>query len=324
MPAVWRALRGAIYLAIVWAALAVGVGKAQAAPGYWRFDHIQGAPTQEYLNTIKAGPGHIHEQKVTYAFQNDYAGKGAITLYFKNDDADHRVYVSSYTYNFGTSTDMSVLVPGQVVKFKGDVTFDSTFPSATANGKMAVDNGDYFLAFDGQRGGAASSEGEFKTPGGGPGATMDLYANAYLAANGAFSARLDVIYKWVEGTPPAHVDTGAAPPDHHPANQTGGVEDPVADVTWYVCSYPNPSETCGDWLFHSDGTIQGIVNGQLVWSGHWSKLGRYAYEYDFFYSGVTLHTWVRFSDPSGVGRATELTGYPDASMTTIYRKGQRK
>jgi len=306
-------VRGLVCIAAASMALAAGSGTASAAPGYWRFDHMQGTPTQDYLNTIRALPGRVEEQRVTYAFQSDFAGKGTITLYVKNDDADHRVYVTQYAYNFGTSTDMSALAPGQVVTFSGDVSLQSTFPSASGYGKMAADQGDYFLAFDAKPGGSASGQGQFTTPGGGPGATMDIYANAYMAANGALSARLDLVYTWVEGAPPAHADHGAPP----------GVEDPVADVTWYVCSFPDPSQTCGDWLFHSDGTIQGIVNGQLVWSGHWTKLAHYTYQYDFFYSGVTLQSWVQFSDPDGAGHATALTGYPDAGMTTPYRKGQR-
>ena len=300
-------------------ALLGAIGHAAAASGYWRFDHYDVKPPQAQLDAVHAGPGRVLEQKVTGAFQAKMAGKGTLTLYFKNDDVDRHVYETRYTYNFGTSSDMSALIPGQVLHFTGDIAMSTNTIALNpgGNGKMSVDNGDYFMAFDANPNGSASGSGDYKVPGGSPDAVMVVHGLAYLANNGALSASLDVFYTWVQGSPPTgHVDNVP------PANN--GVEDPVSDVAWYVCSYPDPSQTCGDWVFHSDGTIQGIVNGQLVWAGHWTKLGHYTYQYDFNYSGVLLHTWVRFSDPGGSGRATLLMGYPDSGMAAPYRKGQRK
>ena len=104
---------------------------------------------------------------------------------------------------------------------------------------------------------------------------------------------------------------------------TSTAEDPVADVTWNVCAYPNAADGCGDWHFLSNGTVEGISSGRVVWTGKWTRLDHYSYRYDFDYMGKTNHTWVRFTDPNGSGRATELTAYPDASMGAPYRKGQR-
>ncbi|MGZ5933837.1 MAG: hypothetical protein ACXWLV_03915 [Rhizomicrobium sp.] len=119
------------------------------------------------------------------------------------------------------------------------------------------------------------------------------------------------------------IDTGSDQGDHHVSDNLSGVEDPVADVTWRECAYPNATEGCGDWRFHGDGTVEGIVNGRVVWTGKWTRLGHYLYRYDFDYMGKTNHAWVRFTDPNSSGRATDLLGYPDASMGAPYRKGQR-
>jgi hypothetical protein len=113
---------------------------------------------------------------------------------------------------------------------------------------------------------------------------------------------------------------GNAPPSG--SQNTGVAEDPVSNVTWHACAYPNPAEGCGDWRFLSNGTVQGIVNGAVVWTGRWTRLGHYIYRYDFAYEGQSNHTWVRFSAPQGAGRATQLLAYPTADMTSPYRKGE--
>ena len=103
--------------------------------------------------------------------------------------------------------------------------------------------------------------------------------------------------------------------------QQAGIEDPVNDVTWQVCVYPGPT-TCGaEWRFQHDGVVQGLVGGNVVWSGRWSKLAHYVYQYQFTYAGKSNSEWVRFADQSGSGRATQLMGYPDSRMTTAHRQG---
>ena len=103
---------------------------------------------------------------------------------------------------------------------------------------------------------------------------------------------------------------GAPTPQTNPAS----VEDPVADVTWDVEG--------GQWFFHSNGQIDGLVNGTVVWSGRWAQLGHYLYKYEFSYHGQNTSVWLRFADPQGVGHATEFLGYPSADMSTPFRHGQ--
>jgi hypothetical protein len=104
-------------------------------------------------------------------------------------------------------------------------------------------------------------------------------------------------------------------------SQQAGIEDPVNDVTWHVCVYPGPAVGCGDWRFLHDGGVQGLVGGNVVWSGRWSKLAHYVYQYQFTYAGKSNSEWVRFADQSGSGRATQLMGYPDSRMTAAHRVG---
>lgn len=99
------------------------------------------------------------------------------------------------------------------------------------------------------------------------------------------------------------------------------IEDPVSNVTWNVCAYPNASEGCGQWRFTSAGEVQGLVAGKAVWTGRWTRLDHYVYRFEFTYAGVTDFGWVRFADTSGTGRANDLTGFHSSDMTTPNRKG---
>jgi hypothetical protein len=96
----------------------------------------------------------------------------------------------------------------------------------------------------------------------------------------------------------------------------------VSDVTWNVCAYPNPADGCSQWRFERNGQVEALVNGSVVWTGKWARLDHYVYKYEFSYMGKDNLTWVRFSDPRGVGHATDLIAYPSADMTSPYRKGQ--
>jgi hypothetical protein len=108
-----------------------------------------------------------------------------------------------------------------------------------------------------------------------------------------------------------------------PPSGGGGVEDPVANVKWSFCVYPNPAEGCGIWEFMSDGRIVALsTSGAVQWTGAWTRLGHYTYRYQFQYMGRSNVTWVRFSDPQNTGHATLLYAYPTAAMTVPYRKGQ--
>ena len=104
-------------------------------------------------------------------------------------------------------------------------------------------------------------------------------------------------------------------------SQQAGIEDPVNDVTWQVCVYPGPAVGCGEWRFRHDGGVQGLVGGNVVWSGRWTRLGHYVYQYQFTYLGRSNSEWVRFADLNGSGRATQLMGYPDSRMTAAHRVG---
>lgn len=108
-----------------------------------------------------------------------------------------------------------------------------------------------------------------------------------------------------------------------PPVESASADDPVADVTWDVCAYPNPADGCGQWRFERGGQVQGLTAGRVAWTGAWTRLGEGVYRYDFTYMGQSIHQWVRFTDPDSNGHATVLMGYPSADMTSPNRKGQR-
>ncbi|MGD0762051.1 MAG: hypothetical protein ABR929_02475 [Roseiarcus sp.] len=116
-------------------------------------------------------------------------------------------------------------------------------------------------------------------------------------------------------TPPPATPAPPQPTPTPAPTNPGSVEDPVADVTWNVEG--------GQWRFHGNGQVDGLVNGKVVWSGRWTRLAHYVYKYEFSYQGKDNVTWIRFSDPQNTEHATELTGYPSADMTSPDRHGQK-
>ena len=207
-----------------------------AAEGYWRFAHTEVMPPQSDLDASdRANEGKM-QRRISAAFQSKYAGKGTIELYFKTQDVDRKTYLSTTIFTFGTSSDMSILRPGDVISFEGTVMMESNWPGADATGSMAVDNGDYFVnvsAVDGKNG---TSSGSFKVPGGGPGSPLLIHTAASLAHLGALSARFTIFYDWVDGPPPAPDQIAEPSPDaqdDEPGqtdDQSGQIAEPSPDA----------------------------------------------------------------------------------------------
>jgi hypothetical protein len=153
--------------------------------------------------TVKAMPGRVYETRVSGGMQVQFSGNGTINMYFKADDPDHKVYITQYTCNFHTGSQMLWLVPGQTLHFTGDATMSVNLGNASGDCKIAVDNADYFMAFALTPKQKGSSAGDLRISGGGPGATMDIYAQAYMGtAEGGMGERLDILYDWVDGPAP--------------------------------------------------------------------------------------------------------------------------
>lgn len=205
MRAACRSIVPAVVLLAALCALALGGltgSQARAASGHWRFTGYTITPAQAQLDAIaRANAGRIFEQRVTGAFQPATSGAGSVESFFKADDADGRVFLTTLRFSFTTGAPMKTLTPGQVVRFKSVLVMGGNALSqavpASGFGKMALDNGDYFLTADGAINRSGGAEGEVRIPGGGPGATMTIYAIAYQSSYGALTARMNLNYEWV-------------------------------------------------------------------------------------------------------------------------------
>ena len=210
----------------------VGLGMAaslpsQAATGYWRFSSYATKPPQSDLDAVAAAtaaqqPGRVYEARATGAFQPARSGAGTVELYFKTDNVDRQVYLTTLNFSFTTGVDMLALTPGDKLRFRGVLTMGGNglakaFP-ASGSGKMAAGNGDYFLTTEGAIDQPANGEGELQVPNGGPGSTLIIYAAAIEKAYGALGGTLEIYYEWVEGTPPS---PGVQPPPGPAADALG-------------------------------------------------------------------------------------------------------
>jgi hypothetical protein len=130
----------------------------------------------------------------------------------------------------------------------------------------------------------------FTPPGPKPGTPGVMRVNA----QGLFAVILAIPYVWVNGTPPQTASipqSAATPPRSTPttprqertappvsqgtnggATTTAVVEDPVNDTQWMVATAPEGA-MIGYWRFYPDGTVQGLVNGNVMWTGKWVRLG---------------------------------------------------
>ena len=196
----------ALAAAIAVIVLAVGT-PAQASTGYWKYTGYRTTPPQSQLDLVKPLPGHVYETRVYGAFQPAYSGAGTLNLYFKTDDADLRMSLTTLEFSFTTGVEMRILTPGQKLHFKGVLQMGGNALAksipASGSGKIAADNGDYFLSSEAAIDKPGNGDGDFVVPGGGPGSTLLIYAAGYEAQHGALGGHLEIGYAWVEGTPPS-------------------------------------------------------------------------------------------------------------------------
>jgi len=178
--------------------------------GYWKYDSQSFRPTNEYYATIKPMPGRVHELRVTGGLQTGPGdAKGSIEQFFKTDNADRVVFLTTSTLTFGANANLVTLVPLQKVVFELGLVFNAN-DAVRANGpywgygsgNIAIGNGDYIVAVSTKPGETASGKGEATIPGGGPGATMFIHVGSSLSQLGAMHTTLHIRYVWVAGTPP--------------------------------------------------------------------------------------------------------------------------
>ncbi|MGZ5436924.1 MAG: hypothetical protein ACXW3F_12775, partial [Pyrinomonadaceae bacterium] len=181
-----------------------------AAAGYWKYDGQSFRPTNEYYATIKPLPGRVYELRVTGGLQAGPGdAKGSIEQFFKTDNADRVVHLTTSTLTFGANANLVTLVPLQKVVFALGLVFVAN-DVVRANGpywgygsgNIAIDNGENIVNVSTKPGETASAKGEATIPGGGPGATMFIHVGSGLSQLGAMHTTLDIRYVWVAGTPP--------------------------------------------------------------------------------------------------------------------------
>lgn len=206
--------RSLIFLFIVTLLFSVPLCRAQtgdiAASGYWKYDSQSFRPTNEYYATIKPMPGRVYELRVTGGLQTGPGdAKGSIEQFFKTDNADRVVHLTTSTLTFGANANLVTLVPLQKVVFELGLVFGAN-DAVRANGpywgygsgNIAIDNGENIVSVSTKPGETASGKGEATIPGGGPGATMFIHVGSGLSQLGAMHTTLDIGYVWVAGTPP--------------------------------------------------------------------------------------------------------------------------
>jgi hypothetical protein len=182
-----------------------------AASGYWKYDSQSFRPTNEYYATIKPMPGHVYETRVTGGLQAGPGdAKGSIEQFFKTDNADLVVFLTTSTLTFGANANLVTLVPLQKVVFELGLVFNANDAAralkegggAYGTGSIAIDNGENIVNVTAKLGQTASGKGEATIPGGGPGATMFIHVGSGLSQLGAMHTTLDIGYVWVAGTTP--------------------------------------------------------------------------------------------------------------------------
>ena len=158
-------------LAVATAVIALGTALStpvQAATGYWKFAGYATKPPQSELDVImanshKAMPDRAYETRVSGAFQPALSGAGTLDLYFKTDDVDRRVYLTTVKFSFTTGVDMLALTPDQKVHFNGVLTVGGNglakATSAYGSGNISAGTGDNFLTTRGATDQTANGEG---------------------------------------------------------------------------------------------------------------------------------------------------------------------
>ncbi len=216
------------------AALALGLAIAamlnatpvRASDGYWHFTGYTIEPPQAELvasDKAETDRGRVSERRVSGGYQAADSGAGGIELFFKTDDADRRVYVTTMSFGFTTGAEMRVLRAGQTVKLASTMSVGGNDAAkaigATGTGGIWVNNGAYLVnvsAGIGQQYTGAGS-GSFVVPGGAnKGDTLTISARAHLGAYGALNGTLHANYAWVPQAAPPPVK-----PPVRPAAQGG-------------------------------------------------------------------------------------------------------
>lgn len=270
-------------LSLVLAAVVVLIGMAagqpaRAAPGYWRFTGYGTSPPQSQLDETDRGTramGRTSETRVTGAFQPASSGAGSVDLFFKNDNVDRKIYLTTLKFSFTTGVEMRALTQGQKIHFNGVLVMGGNALSkalpASGSGTIAAGNGDYFVTTNGAIDQSASGEGDFVVPnGGGAGDTLTFHAGGHLGSYGGLSGRIDINYEWVAGPAPQLSSVsggaaGAAPSGGH-ADQSRQPPGPVdgADV---LGSQLQVSE--------GDGRSQGVWTrrpGTNIFDAQWGEI----------------------------------------------------
>ena len=207
-------------IAAVIAATTLGTS-AQAEEGYWRFTGYATTPPQSQFDETDRGVrqmGRVSETRATGAFQPANSGAGTVDLFFKNDDIDRRLYLTTLKFSFTTGVEMRTLTPGQKLHFNGTLVMGGNALSkslpATGNGGVSADNGDYFISMAGAIDQPASSSGDFIVPRGGD--TLTLHAMGHLGAYGGLAATMHINYVWVPGAAPLLGSAPAVQPPQGP------------------------------------------------------------------------------------------------------------
>jgi len=253
---------------------------AQAAPGYWRFSSYATKPPQSQLDESDRGMhamGRTAETRVTGVFQPAGSGAGSVELYFKNDDVDRRVMLTTLKFDFTTGVDMRALSPGQKIRFRGVTVMGGNDLSrafhTTGYGKMAAGVGDYFLTAEAGIDRPGSGEGEFEVPNGGPNATLMIYAATYISANGALGGQLEMYYEWVAGPAPT-----LAPDDGRTAgpSRSGGSGGSYSGA-WNTTEGAMTLTQGGDRVTGTYSQDNGRIDGQFAaggrLTGYWAEDG---------------------------------------------------
>ena len=244
-------------IAAVIAATTLGAS-AQAEEGYWRFTGYSTTPPQAQLDEADRGMhqmGRAAETRATGAFQPADSGAGTVDLFFKNDDVDRRLYLTTLKFSFTTGVEMRTLTPGQKLHFNGTLVMGGNALSkaipATGNGGVSAGNGDYFISMAGAIDQPASSSGDFIVQGGGD--TLTLHVMGHLGAWGGLSGTMHINYVWVPGAaPPLTIQSPPGNPGSPPADALGSRLD-VNELNglWIGVWTRRPGTSIFDAVWHS-------------------------------------------------------------------------
>ena len=200
---------GRAILALIAAIIAVVAhgSAALAAEGYWRFTGYTTTPPQSQLDETDRGMrqmGRVSETRVTGAFQAAESGAGTVDLFFKNDDIDRRLYLTTLKFSFTTGVEMRILKPGQKLRLNSTMEMGGNALSkampASGTGGISVDNSDYLVGLSGAIDQPASGSGELIVPNGGD--TLTLHVMGHLGAYGGLTGTMHINYVWVPGAAP--------------------------------------------------------------------------------------------------------------------------